>query len=89
MNNTYSLSLLKWEIIKKYSNKDYRRFNLGEIYNELGKPNGPYFGLFLHKAGLSNKIIEYSKDYDIVINKYLYTLYSGVNIFINSFKRKK
>ena len=87
-SNIYSMSTLYWEVIKKYLSKGYRTFNLGELHDELNDKKSKYFGLYLHKTGIGNKIVEYTSSYDIVINKYLYTIYAGVNSLINSFKFK-
>lgn len=89
LKQIYSISSLKWEIIKKYYATGYKTFDIGEIPNSLNDKNSPYFGLFVNNSILSNRIIEYSKNYDIIANKYLYTLYASVNTFINSLKKSK
>ena len=84
LKDIYSLSTLKWEIVKKYLHKGYKKFNFGELHESLNDEKSKYFGLYLHKSGLGNRIYEYTSSYDIIVNKYLYTIYAGVNSLISS-----
>ena len=72
VRNVHSLEFLKWRIIKKYHSLGYRNFDLGGI--STIKEDNKYYGLYLSKIGFNPKIYEYSGNYDLVINKYLYTM---------------
>ena len=69
----YSLGILKWEIIKKYYKLGYKHFNFGSI-PPLKNIDNRYYGIYFSKSGFNPKIYEYSGKFDLVINKYLYTL---------------
>lgn len=67
-----SIPTIKWEIIKKSINLGYRKFNLGDIIIAKNQ---------ITKTGYNGEIIEYSNEFDLVINDILYK--------INGFKNKK
>jgi len=73
LRDVYSLSILKWEIIKKYCKLGYKHYNLGTIPPLKNKDN-KYYGIYLAKIGFNPRIYEYSGKFDLVINKYLYTI---------------
>lgn len=73
LRGIYSLSILKWEIIKKYYKLGYNLFNLGSIPPTKNNDN-KYYGLYLSKTGFNPKIYEYSGTFDLVINKYIYAI---------------
>lgn len=77
LNYIHSSSLIKWEIIKKYLQEGYEIFNFGNISNNYTDKKDPYLGWYLSKIGFGGKIIEYPGEFDLVINKYLYTIYSS------------
>ena len=59
--------MIKWEIIKKQLQNDYKIFDLGDIsitnnYNT--------------KNGFNGSIIEYSNTFDLPINEMFYKLYN-------------
>ena len=68
-----SIPMIKWEIIKKSISLGYRRFNLGDIIIAKNQ---------ITKTGYNGEIIEYSNDFDLVINDILYK----INGFINNKK---
>jgi len=68
--NIYSLSMLKWEIIKKYNMLGYSKFNLGAIPEKTNK----YSGLYNSKIGFNPNIYEYSEELDFPVNKYIYKI---------------
>ena len=74
VKNFYSSYLIKWEIMKKYLDEGYKTFDLGNI--DLNNK-----GLCLSKLGFNANIYEYPGQFDLVINKVLYTM-------INIVKRK-
>lgn len=66
-NNIRSIAMIKWEIIKKQLQNDYKIFDLGDIsitnnYNT--------------KNGFNGSIIEYSNTFDLPINEMFYKLYN-------------
>ena len=65
-----SIPVIKWEIIKKAMSLGYRKFNLGDVIISKNQ---------ITKTGYNGKIIEYSNDFDLVINDILYK----INGFIN------
>jgi lipid II:glycine glycyltransferase (peptidoglycan interpeptide bridge formation enzyme) len=75
VNYIHSVSLIKWEIIKIYHSAGYRNFSLGAIHSNFDDEK--YKGLFQSKIGFGGDIIEYPGDFDLVTNKYLYTIYSS------------
>ena len=74
LRNIYSLSILKWELIKKFYKEGYTNFNLGFI--PLNIKDSKYKGIYLSKIGFSPRIYEYSGNYDLVINKIIYSVLS-------------
>ena len=69
-----SIPLIKWEIIKKSLELGYRRFDLGDV--KITKNQ-------ITKTGYNGEIIEYSNNFDLVINDMLYKL----NGFTNKFNK--
>lgn len=65
-----SIPMIKWEIIKKAITLGYRRFNLGDIVIAKNQ---------ITKTGYNGNIIEYSNDFDLVINDILYKINGLVN----------
>lgn len=65
-----SIPVIKWEIIKKAMSLGYRKFNLGDVIISKNQ---------ITKTGYNGKIIEYSNDFDLIINDILYK----INGFIN------
>jgi len=72
----YSSYLIKWEVMKKYLNEGYTIFNLGNISPNRGKDNNPYYGLYLSKIGFNANIYELPGEFDLVINKILYKVFT-------------
>lgn len=79
LREVYSLSMLKWEIIKKYSELGYKNFNLGVI-PPIKDKNNKYYGVYLSKVGFNPRIYEYPGKFDLIINKYLYTIHNKLKI---------
>ena len=63
--NIRSISMIKWEIIKKLLSYNYKTFDLGNI-----SVNNTY----TTKAGFNGNIIEYSNTFDLPINEMLYKI---------------
>ena len=60
-----SISLIKWEIIKKHLVENYQTFDLGDISISNN---------YTSKAGFNGNIIEYSNTFDLPINEMLYKI---------------
>lgn len=68
--NIRSIPTIKWEIIKKSINLGYRKFNLGDIIIAKNQ---------ITKTGYNGNIIEYSNDFDLIINDILYKINNVIN----------
>ena len=75
----HSTHILKWAIIKKYYERGYRIFNLGEIHKNYQDKSSKYHNQYLYKMGFGGNVIEYSPNLVLVINKPLYTIYKNIN----------
>lgn len=64
-SNIRSTSMIKWEIIKKYIQLGYNKFDLGSI-----SINNNYNT----KNGFNGQIIEYSNTFDLIINEMFYKI---------------
>lgn len=60
-----SVPMIKWEIIKKHIMNGYTKFDLGDIIVSKNQ---------ITKTGYNGNIIEYSNQFDLVINDLLYKL---------------
>lgn len=78
LRNIYSLSILKWELIKKFYKEGFTNFNLGFI--PLNIKDTKYKGIYLSKIGFSPRIYEYSGNYDLIINKIIYNVLSKLKL---------
>jgi lipid II:glycine glycyltransferase (peptidoglycan interpeptide bridge formation enzyme) len=67
-----SMPILKWEIIKKYINLGYTKFDLGYIKEVNGKK-------YTTNQGFNGNIIECSNEFHLVINDMLYKLNNSIN----------
>lgn len=76
-----SIELLKWEIIKKYNELGYSKFNLGNLSNNINDKNDKYYGYNKSKLDFNGNIIEYSEVFDLVINEFLYKTINATKIF--------
>lgn len=66
--------LLKWELIKKFNKEEYSFFNLNGITGEFNEKN-KYTGLNEMKLGYNASAIEYIGEFDLIINKTMYSMY--------------
>ena len=76
-NYVYTIPFIRWEIIKKFSNQGYKLFDFGTAGKDILAKNDEYASLFNSKTGMGGKLIEYVGEFDLVINKSLYTIYSS------------
>lgn len=71
----HTTHILKWAIIKKYFEKGYRVFNLGEIHKDYLDKSSKYHGQYMYKIGFGGNIIEYPPNLLLIINKPIYNTY--------------
>lgn len=69
-----SKQLLLWKLIERYSNQNYKKFNLGGITNPTEK-DSKYDGLNEFKLSFDSKAYEYIGDLELVTNTPLYFMY--------------
>lgn len=79
-SNYKSMPILKWEIIKKYINLGYSKFDLGEIDKSINNN-------YSTNQGFNGSIIECSNDFDLVINEMLYKLNNSINAITKGGKK--
>lgn len=79
LRNIYSLSILKWEIIKGYMKKGYKNFNLGNIPMLKDNKDDYYYGLYFSTSSFNPNILEYCGEFDLVMNKYIYSLLKNLH----------
>ncbi len=70
--------LLKWQLMQEFAHQGYSVVNLGGITNEFKKD---YDSIL--KTELSNRIVEYVGEFDLVINKKAYYTGSKLNPILN------
>ena len=63
--NIRSVSMIKWEIIKKYISRGYNTFDLGDVSISQN---------YTTEYGYNGNIVEYSNTFDLVINDMMYKL---------------
>lgn len=67
--------LLKWELIKLLNQQEFKHFNLNGIVGEFKEKN-KYSGLNEMKLGYNASAIEYIGEFDLIINKTVYNIYT-------------
>ena len=82
--------LLKWEVIKYYTDKGYKIINLNGITGDFNNSSNKFYGLNQHKLAFNADIIEYIGEFNLIINKNIYYIYNKLRplkkIFKNSNK---
>ncbi len=67
--------LMKWELIKEYSEKGYQYLNLNGVTGDFMTNKMPrYVGMNDIKLGYNSTIIQYIGEFDLVINPTIYNL---------------
>ena len=84
----YSTYLLKWEVIKKYLNEGIKVFNLGGVTGNRNKENNKYYGLYFNKMSFGGFLYEYMGEFDLVVNKSIYSLFYNVMHYSSKIKEK-
>lgn len=72
-----SKHFLIWQLISRYSNQGYKKFNLGGI-TSMKITNNPYQGLNQFKLGFNPQVYEYIGDLELITNKIKYHLYRNM-----------
>ena len=70
--------LLKWQLMQEFAKQGYKTVNLGGMTSELRKDYESTI-----KTEMSNKIVEYVGEFDLVINKKAYYTGSKLNPILN------
>lgn len=78
VNDNISSYLLKWQLIQKYANEGYEIFDFNGMVKDYKKSSK-----YLENVELSNTIVEYVGEFDLVINKKSYYTGSKLNPIIN------
>lgn len=74
------LYLSKWEIIRKYSNSNFKYMDMNAIVGIFTKENNPYKGLNELKFGFNAIAHEYIGEFNLIVNNPIYTLYKSLVI---------
>ncbi len=75
--NIPALTFMKWKIIEKYSTLNLDILNMGALSGELDKKKNEYKGLNESKFNFKVVATEYIGQFELVINKPIYSLYSN------------
>ena len=87
-NNLCPNYLLKWRIIEKYANSEIEQFDLNAISGNFSKDN-KYRGLNEAKLGYNSLATEYIGEFNITINKPIYSLYRNTKNKYNIKEQQK
>jgi len=71
--------LLKWQMIKDYSQKKYKYFNLNAVSGAFEDNGNDYEGLNEMKLGYGAVVTEYIGEFELILNGLTYHLYRGFN----------
>ena len=86
--NFQSAYTLHFEGIKYAVEHGYKRYNFYGITGDFSKDN-PLYGLYLFKKSFGGEVVELIGEFDLVINKFWYTMYQKVFPMYKNLKRKK
>lgn len=91
LDNNYKLFyptfLMKWHIIEKYAKQGAIYFNLNAITGYF-EDNNKFKGLNEMKLGYNSDVVEYIGEFDLIINKSFYKIYSNTKA-LNKILRKQ
>lgn len=68
--------LIQWEIIQYAVDHNYDRYNFYGIEGNFNKENNDTYGIYEFKKGFDGNVVEFIGEFDLVINKFYYTLYN-------------
>lgn len=74
-NNLCPGYLTKWKIIEKYSKSSIESFDFNAISGDFNNPNNKYLGLNEAKLGYGCRAYEYIGEFNLIVNKPMYSLY--------------
>ena len=86
--NFQSAYTLHFEGIKYAVEHGYKRYNFYGITGDFSKDN-PLYGLYLFKKSFGGEVVELIGEFDLIINKFWYTMYQKVFPMYKNLKRKK
>ncbi len=70
-----AVELIIWETMKKYSLEGYEFLDLFGVGGDISK-DSPLYGLYFFKRGFGGEYLEWIGEFDYVLNKPLYFIYS-------------
>ena len=70
--------LLKWKLIEKYNDKQFKYFNLNGVVGNFDSKN-KYAGLNEMKLGFDTVVTEYIGEFETVVNSFTYKLYKNLS----------
>ena len=72
-----ALYLLRWKLIEKYSNSNFKVFNFGGITGGFDRKRNPLYGVNQAKLAFKGNALEYIGEFGIMTNKAMYNLYQA------------
>ncbi len=70
--------LVKWRMIDDYNSRGFKYLNLNGVVGEFEKTN-EFSGLNESKLGFNSTITEYIGEFDIILNKFSYSMFEKFN----------
>ena len=67
-------TVLTYEIMKYFGNKNYKYINIGPITGNFDT-NSKYYQLLLNKLGFNSSILEYIGEFNVILNPLMYKIY--------------
>ncbi len=78
-SNLYPDDFMKWQLIKLYSHQKKKFFNMGGVSGNFDDYKGQHLQKDTTLLGYNPVIMEYIGDFDIVLNQFIYNLYTNLN----------
>jgi len=78
--------LIQWEIIQYAVENKYDRYNFYGIEGNFNKENNDTYGIYEFKKGFDGHVVEFIGEFDLVTNKFYYSLY---NFLFKSYRTAK
>ena len=80
--------IAKWKVIEKYAETEIEEFDLNAISGDFSKDN-IFKGLNTLKLGYNSEAVEYIGEFNLIINKIMYSLYRSTSQKYNIKNQKK
>lgn len=79
--NVMAPVLVAWEAVRLGKKMGLKTFDLWGAADPKAGESDPYFGFTRFKAGLGGKLVEYIGTYDLVLNPYIYNVFTPIDKF--------